>query len=127
MHFISMWPYLRYEEKCEEYCGAYQQSQTKQSSMHLVIVTRCKLHHCQQSQDDAVDVNDERNLFGVVESLDLHSACVEGHKHGHELQESLVCIGHGQPHDGIVVLACKHIVVIVDVIFLNFVYIQITM
>ena len=61
--------YLGNEEKCEEYCGAYQKSQTKQSSMHLVIVTQCKLHHCQQSQDDAVDVNDEGNLFALGKTL----------------------------------------------------------
>ena len=52
----------------------------------------------QQGQSDAVDINDDSNLLGVIESFDLNPACVEGHEYGHQLQESLVGIRDGQPH-----------------------------
>ena len=57
-----------------------------------MVGIQSKLNYCQQSQSDAVDVDDDSNLLGVIESFDLNPACVEGHKHGYQLQESLVGI-----------------------------------
>ena len=60
--------------------------------MHITIVVGSKLNNYQQDQGDAVDVDDDSDLFGLIESFDLDLACVEGHEHGHQLQESFVDI-----------------------------------
>ena len=39
----------------------------------------------QQSQNDAVVVDNDSNLLGVIESFDLYTAHVEGHEHGNQL------------------------------------------
>ena len=93
-----MWSNPWNEDEREEDCGPHQQCQTKQSSIYFMVGIQCKLNNCQQNQSDAVDVDDDSNLLGVIESFDLHPACVEGHEHGHQLQESLVGIRDGQPH-----------------------------
>ena len=87
--------------------------------MYLMITSQSKLHYCQQSQDDAVDVHDDSYLLGVVQALDLDPTSVEGHEHGGQLQEALVGVGDGQPHNGILVQAHKHIVLICDPFFLR--------
>ena len=86
--------------------------------MHLMVPAQSKLNYCQQCQNDAIDVDDDSYLLGVVE--DLHCAYVEGHEHSNQLQEPLVGIRDGQPHDGTVVHAYVHIVGIVDATFLSF-------
>ena len=86
------------EDQGEEECGSDQKCQTKHTSVHLVVVTQGKLNDCQQSQSDAVDVDDGGNLRGVIQSFDPDIACVEGHQYGHQLQEPLVGVRDGKPH-----------------------------
>ena len=87
--------------------------------MHLMVVTQGKLNNCQQSQSDAVDVDNGSNLHGVIESFDPDPACVEGHQHGHQLQESLVGIGNGKPHDSTLIHAYKDEIGVGDPISLD--------
>ena len=84
--------HLWYKDKCEKQCCSQHQSQTKQSSIHLVVGVQSKLNNCQQCQSDAVDVDDDSYLLGVIESFDLDPASVEGHEHGHQLKKTLVGI-----------------------------------
>ena len=58
-----------------------------------------KLNDCQQSQHDAVDVDNDSYLLGVIQSFDLDSANVKSHEHGNQLKETLVGIRNGQPYD----------------------------
>ena len=83
-----------------------------------MVAAQSKLNNYQQSQSDAVDVDDDSNLLGVIESFDLDPACVEGHEHGYQLQESLVDIWDGQPNNSTAVQTHKHIVSICDPIIL---------
>ena len=106
--------YPGYEDEGEEDSGLCEQCQTYQSSVHLMITSQSKLHYCQQSQNDAVDVHNDNYLLGVVQALDLDPTSVEGHEHGGQLQEALVGVGDGQPHNGVLVQAHKHIVLVCD-------------
>ena len=55
--------HLWYKDKCEKQCCSQHQSQTKQSSIHLVVGVQSKLNNCQQCQSDAVDVDDDSYLL----------------------------------------------------------------
>ena len=90
---------LRNEDKCEKECCSHHQSQTKQSSVCLMVGIQSKLNNCQQSQSDAVNVDDDSYLLGVIQSFDLDSANVEGHEHGHQLEKALVGIWDSQPYN----------------------------
>ena len=48
-----------------------------------MICVQSKLNNCQQYQSDAVDVDDDSYLLGVIKCFDLDPASVEGHEHGH--------------------------------------------
>ena len=58
-----------------------------------------KFNNCQQNQYDAVDVDNDSCLLGIVQSFDLDSANVKSHEHGDQLKETLVSIRDGQPYD----------------------------
>ena len=69
---------------CARYHSPHQQCQAKSSSICVIVFVQSKLNNYQQGQSDAVDVNEDSNLFGVIESFDLDPACMEGHEHGHQ-------------------------------------------
>ena len=64
-----------------------------------MVGIQSKLNHCQQSQSDAVNVDDDSYLLGIIQSFDLDSTNVEGHEHCHQLKETLVGIRDGQPYN----------------------------
>ena len=66
-----------------------------------MVGVQSKLNYCQQNQYDAVDVNDDSYLLGVIQSFDLDSADVEGHEHGNQLKETLVGIRDSQPYNSV--------------------------
>ena len=47
-----------------------------------MVGVQSKLHNCQQCESDAVDVDNDSYLLGVIESFDLDSSSVKCHEHG---------------------------------------------
>ena len=60
-----------------------------------MVITQSKLNKYKQTQGNAVDVDDDCNLLGIIESFDFNSAGVESHEHRQNLKETLVCIWDG--------------------------------
>jgi len=82
-----------------------------------MVLPQSKFHHNQQNQDDAVDVHNSRNLFGVIECPDFDLTSVECHKHSHQLEQTFVGIRNRQP-DGGIIIANENEVPLDDLLFL---------
>ncbi len=85
----------------------------------MLELVQGKLNNHQQNQNDAVDVDNDSNCLRVIENFIFHSASVKGHKHGHQLQQSLVGIRDGKPHNSSTVQTHVYIVVVYNTIILN--------
>ena len=77
--------YLRNENESKEDGCSDKESQGKERWVQLMVIIQGKLYHHQQGESEAVDVDNDGDLFGVIEGLDLDFPGVEGHEHGQDL------------------------------------------
>ena len=91
--------YLGNEHEAEEKGGFDPKHTGKQGRKNIVVGNEDKFNGHQHSKYQAVDVDDEYNLLGVIEGQNSNFGGTESHEQGYDLKQTLVCKGQRKPND----------------------------
>ncbi len=89
--------YLRYEDESQHTSGGSGYDKPIHCSIHIDVVPIQKVDKHHDKGEDGRDVQNGRNLLGIVEPLDLDFPDVEGEKGSNSLQQDFVDDVHREP------------------------------
>ena len=89
--------YLGYENYDQESCREDVEKTTKHGSVCIQVVAEQYSAHDHDENDDRREIDDDSNVLGIIENLDLDIPCLKGQYNGNQLCQKNVQVEYNDP------------------------------